>query len=95
MDKVYLFIFDNNVGTREEIIDVLNTMQLVTNWRYDIPHTFYVISAYSAQELYDEFIANNGVKGRFMFMEAADNRQGQMLSDTWYLLTNKSHKPKE
>jgi hypothetical protein len=95
MKKSYLFLYDGNVGTREQMKDVLNIMSRVYTWRFDIPNCFYVISEFSAQQLYDEFIEINGTNGRFMFIEASANRQGQMLPDTWYLLTNKTHKPKE
>lgn len=94
MRQSYLFIYDDEVGSREEIQKVIDSMQCVYTWRYDIPHCFYVISEYSAQQLYDEFTQKNGTKGRFMFVEAGTNRQGQMLPDTWHLLTNKEHKPK-
>ncbi|KZY33596.1 hypothetical protein A3754_08450 [Alcanivorax sp. HI0083] len=94
MRKAYLFMYDGNVGTREEMKNVLNSMDRVLTWRFDIPNCFYVISECSAQELYDEFISHNGTKGRFMFIEPTSNSQGQMLPDTWYLLTHKTHKPK-
>lgn len=94
MRRSYLFLYDGGVGTREEVKNVIHSMQGVFTWRYDIPNCFYVISDLSAQQLFDEFVSINGTKGRFMFMEASTNRQGQMLPDTWHLLTNKSHKPK-
>jgi hypothetical protein len=94
MRKAYLFIYDGGVGTREEVTAVVNRMQRVLTWRYDIPNCFYVVSEDSAQALYDEFASINGTKGRLMFIEASPNRQGHMLPDTWYLLTNKKHKPK-
>ena len=95
MKRAYLFLYDGGVGTREEVKSALNKMQRVQTWRYDMPNCFYVISEHSAQNLYDEFVSHNGEKGRFMFIEASTNRQGQMLPDTWFLLTNKYHKPKE
>jgi hypothetical protein len=94
MRKAYLFMYDGAVGSREEMKDVLNSMSRVITWRFDIPNCFYVISENSAQELYDEFISLNGTNGRFMFIEPTGNRQGQMLPETWHLLTHKSHKPK-
>lgn len=94
MRQAYIFIYDNGVGTRDKVKDILNTMKTVNTWRFDIPNCFYVISDYSAQQLYDEFVSINGKLGRFMFIEASANRQGQMLPDTWHLLTNKAHKPK-
>lgn len=94
MSKAYLFLYDDQVGTREELKDVFNSMNLVSTWRYDLPHCFYLISDSAAAELYTQFESINGTKGRFMFMEASDNRQGQMLPDTWHLLTHKQRKPK-
>ena len=94
MKKSYLFIYDELVGMREEVQNVINKMNKVYTWRYDIPNCFYIISDYSAKEIYDEFVTINGIKGRFMFIETSPNRQGQMLPDTWYLLTNKEHKQK-
>lgn len=90
----YLFLYDDSVGSREQLKVVLNSMPQVTTWRFDLPHCFYVISPYSADDLYNAFVQKNGAKGRFMFIEASANRQGLMLPDTWYLLTHKSHKPK-
>ncbi|MEE4291174.1 MAG: hypothetical protein V2J13_05465 [Cycloclasticus sp.] len=95
MRRAYLFIYDSKVGSRDEVKEVFNSMQRVYTWRFDMPNTFYIISDSSAEELYDEFIQFNGKKGKFMFIEASTNRQGLMLSDTWHLLTHKSHKPKE
>lgn len=95
MRTAYLFIYDNNVGSRETIRGIIDSMLRVYTWRFDIPHSFYIISDYSAQDLYDEFVSKNGTKGRFMFVEASSNRQGQMLPDTWFLLTNNRHKPKQ
>ena len=94
MSKAYLFLYDDAVGSREQLRGVLDSMLQVTNWRFDLPHCFYVVSPYSAEDLYNAFVKKNGTKGRFMFIEASANRQGLMLPDTWYLLTHKTHKPK-
>lgn len=93
MRRAYLFIYNDKVGSREEVKGVINSMKCVYTWRFDMPNIFYIISDYSAQNLYEEFIQHNGKKGRFMFIEAGTNRQGQMLPDTWHLLTHKSHRP--
>ena len=95
MRKAYLFVYDDDVGTRDEVKNVIESMSRVWTWRFDMPHTFYVISDYSAQKLYEQFRVKNGKKGRFMFIEAGGNRQGLMISETWYLLRNKRHKPKD
>lgn len=93
MRKVYLFIFNDETGTREELKDTLNSMSTVVTWRYDIPHSFYVISENTAIELSDEFLKSRDTKGRFMFIECTENSQGRMLNDTWYFLNYKKPKP--
>lgn len=95
MRKAYLFIYDNQVGEREKVKSTIETMSYVLTWRFDMPNMFYIVSEHSAEQLYQQFASINGTNGRFMFIEASTNRQGQMLPDTWYLLTHKYHKPKE
>ncbi len=95
MLKSYLFIYNNDVGSRDEVKGVIDSMSNVKTWRYDMPYVFYVISEQSAEQLYQQFAAINGKKGRFMFIEASENSQGQMLEETWYLLSHKRHKPKD
>ena len=95
MRRAYLFVYNPKVGSREAVKDVLDGMQCVHTWRFDIPNCFYVVSDYSAQELFDEFVRHNGSEGRFMFIEASTNRQGMMLRDTWHLLGHKEHLRKE
>ena len=95
MRRAYLFIYNADVGSHETIKSVLDAMQGVYTWRFDIPNCFYVVSDHGAQELFDEFVQHNGSDGRFMFIEAGTNRQGMMLRDTWHLLTHKTHRPEE
>ncbi|OPG73052.1 hypothetical protein B1219_08175 [Pseudomonas ogarae] len=94
MRKVYLFIYNDEVGTRQEIKTIINEMSTVITWRFDIPHCFYIVSENTAIEIYEEFSVANGQKGRFMFVECTDNRQGLMLKDTWYFLNKKKSAPK-
>jgi len=93
MRKIYLFIYNDDAGNREDIKSIFNSMKTIITWRFDIPHSFYIVSENSAVELYDEFIQAHGTNGRFMFIECTANKQGQMLPDTWYLLNNKKQKP--
>jgi len=93
MKKPYLLIFSNVVGSREEIVKVLDQMSTVITWMYDIPNVIYVISEYSAQELYEEFAKLRSTEGRFMFAEITSNLQGMMMEDTWFLFENKYNKP--
>jgi len=92
--KAYIFIYSDGTGGRETIKAWANQEPAVLHWRYDMPHTLYLISEEDASELSDSFINFNGKKGRFMIVEASDNRQGLLPSETWYLLRNKQQKPK-
>lgn len=94
MKKLYLFIYNDEVGTRQAIKAIINEMSTVITWRFDIPHSFYIVSNNSAKELYEEFAVANGQKGRFMFIECTENRQGLMLKDTWFFLNKKKSAPK-
>ena len=93
MKKSYIFIYSDATGGRDAIKAWVNTEQAVIHWRYDMPHSFYIISESSASDLYNSFINFNGKKGRFLIMEISDNRQGLLPSETWYLLKNKKRRP--
>jgi hypothetical protein len=91
--RAYLLLYSADIGDRAFVKKWVQESPLVLTWRYDLPNCFYVISEASAQDLCDSFRAYTGPKGRFMFMEASDNRQGFLPADTWYLLRNKSVQP--
>lgn len=94
MRKAYIFIFSDGTGGRETVKAWANREPAVLHWRYDMPHSFYLISEQDAAELSTSFINFNGKKGRFLIIEAGDNRQGLLPNETWYLLRNKQQKPK-
>ncbi len=92
MKKAYLLIYSSELGTREDVKSWANALPVIT-WRYDLPNTFYLISEASASELYESLIAKLGKKGRFLIIEAGENRQGLLPPNTWHLLRMKTHKP--
>lgn len=83
--RAYLFIYNDDVGTREEIRDYLDELPEVLNWRYDMPYAFYVISRCSAQEIAEK-IHEFADDGRFLIVEVAENKQGWLPRRTWTLL---------
>lgn len=89
MSKAYLLAYSDDVGSREVVKGYLNSMSEVTHWRYDMPHTFYVISEASAQALSDRFRELGGSKGRFVFVEFTDNHQGWLTKASWHLINHK------
>jgi hypothetical protein len=92
--KSYLLFYNSVVGTREEIVNVLNRMLTVISWRYDMENCFYLTSNNSAREIVSEFEGIRGKSGRYIVLEYNGNAQGRLTIESWYLLNNKKHKPK-
>ena len=93
MRKAYLFLYSDGTGGRDAVRAWANQEPAVLHWRYDIPNSFYIISEKSAANLAESFTNFNGKKGRFLIIEASENRQGLLPKETWYLLRHKQHKP--
>ncbi|MDM2943307.1 hypothetical protein OGY01_12750 [Citrobacter sp. Cm038] len=86
MNKLYIFNYSDTAGSREDVKKWLDQEEKVTTWRYDLPHCFYVISKASASELSKSFIQFNGKKGRHLFAEITDNRQGLLTTKSWSVM---------
>jgi len=95
MKKAYLLIYADKVGTREEIKSYLNRMPIVETWRYDMPNMFYIISTYTAKQIAEQIRELSGTNGKFIVTENTENSYGWLNGDSWYLLQNKTHKPKQ
>ncbi|HXT62914.1 MAG TPA: hypothetical protein VN696_07755 [Pyrinomonadaceae bacterium] len=95
MKKVYLLAYSMTLGTQEEVIACLNTIPGLL-WRSDMTNSFYLISEKSAEELVAAIRKCREGKGRFLITEIhPQNKQGWLTPDTWYLINNKTHKPRE
>lgn len=94
MRRAYLLVYSDLVGTRASIKSWANESPLVVTWRYDLPHSFYLISDSSAQELAASLRSRAGNRGRFLITEVSENKQGWLPSGAWYLLKNKKNQPK-
>ena len=93
MRMAYLLIFSEATGGKEKVREWLNAEDLVLHWRTDLPNRFYVISEATAAELSESLSNPIGRKGRFLFSEVGENRQGLLPKETWYLLRNKRRQP--
>ena len=92
MKHAYLFIYNDSVGTREQVREFIDKRQEISNWRCDLPNMFYLISEKSAGELYEIIQEFNKERGLFLVCEAGQNRQGWLPEETWTLLREK-HNP--
>jgi hypothetical protein len=93
MKKAYLLSYNDALGTREQVKEALDGMSIIDTWRYDIPHTFYLVSEHSAQEI-SEAIHQALGSGRYVVSEISDNYWGRGAKDTWYFIKNKRVRPK-
>ncbi len=94
MRRAYILVYSESTGGHETIRAWANKESKVLHWRYDMPNSLYLISETGANELARSLRAFTGDRGRFLIMEASDNRQGWLPSETWHLLRHKEHKPK-
>ena len=95
MAKLYMLVYSDAAGSREEIKSWADKSPLIRTWRYDLPHCIYLVSdVETAAELNEDFKGKVGTKGRHLFVEVNDNRQGWLTSDTWYFMRHKTPKPK-
>ena len=89
MRRAYLFVYADDLGTRDEIKDFINARPEVLYWRYDLPNTFYLISDQAAQVLSDTIHTFNKREASYIVCEAGENKQGWLVPDTWHLLNSK------
>lgn len=93
MKKAYLLAFSDDLGTREQVKNHLDTMPSVITWRYDMTNAFYILSNDSADTICSQLQERINSKGRFIITELSENCQGWLTGASWYLVSHKEHKP--
>ena len=88
--RAYLLIYSGGVGTREGIRDFIDDLPEILNWRYDVPHAFYLISESDADEIAERLLQYSGGDGRFLITEVAENSQGWLPRGAWRFLNEKT-----
>ena len=91
LKRAYVLLYNDDVGTRDEIKNYLSDSEHVIHWRYDLPNSFYIISNSSAQELAEAIQGLNNKRGMFLVTEISTNKQGWLLRDAWTLLNTLEH----
>lgn len=85
----YIFIYSDNMGSREEIKALLNNISEITDWRYDLPNSFFIQSGLNAKEL-GGLIKRQKPDSRYFLTEiSSSNRQGWLPTSTWDFLKKK------
>lgn len=87
--KVYLLVYSNVIGDRNELKRILDNIPEVLNWRYDMPNSFYIISNHTAQvlveKIYSQIISQSC---RFFITEICSNYQGYLPKDSWTFINS-------
>lgn len=83
--KIFLFIFNNEFGTRDQAINIIKQLPTIFSWRSDLPNAIYIKSESCPQKLCDDIRAKRGV-GKFLIAELTSNRQGYLSKETWSFL---------
>jgi len=92
MRRAYIFSYGPDFGTRSTVTDLVDDLESVLNWRYELPNTFLFISELTAHDLASEIRRRHGDKGRFLVSEVRENKQGWLFPEAWKLLIEK-HDP--
>lgn len=93
MKRSYLLVYNNQLGTRDQVKEALNHSPIIT-WRYDMPNSFYLISESSAREIAG-YLKDKLGSGRFIVSEIENNYWGFGSKETWHLIKNKELKSKK
>lgn len=84
MRKTYIFVYSNALGSREEVRQIVDSIQEIVNWIYGIPNCFFIQSNRTADELVDLIKGKFPGDGKMFFVsEITDNRQGYLSQDLW------------
>lgn len=92
--RSYILVHSNKAASHEQMKGYLNEMIEVDTWRSDISNCFYIISKEEASALAKAIRGKTG-DGRFIVTEIVANSNGWLTPESWYLVKNKKHKPKE
>ncbi len=93
MRRVYLLIYTGGLAIRIKIKLWADNSPLVKTWRTDLPNTYYLVSESTAAELAADIERSIRKMGRYLILEASDNRQGRLPTESWYLMRHKRKKP--
>lgn len=85
MKKVYLLVYSDSLGNREQVKGILNNIPQVEKWRFDMPNSFYIISEIGADDLVN--LIHEAIMPRtcrFLITElSSSNHQGYLPEDSW------------
>ena len=85
----YILVFDDGLGTRQEIQKFLDSRQEVLNWYACMSNAIFLVSdktANSLQEMIKEF--NKGKNANFIILDVKTDRNGWLPRKAWEFMKN-------
>lgn len=97
MKKSYVFIYNAELGSREEIRSFISNCAIIDTWRFELPQTFFIVSKNDSSDICARIREHFGEeKGGYLVIEYSEsNAEGMMLERSWDLLSDKKLPPKE
>lgn len=93
MKKSYLLLYSSRFGSRDEVKELVDSMSIITDWRFELPNSMFLISEASAQEIYNRLTKGSDPEGGMLVVEYSKNSQGWLNDKSWHLLEHKKRKP--
>ena len=94
MKKSYLLLYSSRFGTTDEVRDWVDSVNIITDWRIQLPQCIFLISESSAEEIYDKLAeVSEKETGTMLIVEYSKNSQGRLNDKSWHLLEHKKRKP--
>ena len=90
MTWAYLIVFNDALGSRDDVQDFLDTVPEVTYWYSCMPNCVFFTSTFTAGNIADKVLEKFG-KGsgqRFLVVEVHKDRQGWLPKKVWHIFQN-------
>ena len=89
-EKPYLLVYSSKLGTRDEVKTCLDNIPQISDWRTDLPSSFYILAhVETADELANLISEYTGKRSRFIVVHlgaSVQDVQGWVSPDTWRFL---------
>ena len=89
MTWAYLVVFNDALGTPEEVQELLDGMPEVTHWYRCMPHCVFFTCTAVAGTIADRIYTKFGKgAGRFLVVDVHQDRQGWLPKKAWHMFLN-------
>ena len=79
----YLLVFNDDVGTMEQVKEFLNSRSEILTWYFCLTHAIFIRSSYTASTLQRVFREFTKDKARFIILDCKTDRNGWLPRHAW------------